>query len=61
MDAYKRGMILESKVREREENMREQERKWGAAKGSSLAALCSSVRAMGVEFEWSDPPLSCVL
>jgi len=27
MDAYKRGMILESKVREREENMREQERK----------------------------------
>jgi len=46
---------------EKVQNVRDQERKWGAAKGSNSAALCSSVRAMRIEFEWSDPPPSCML
>ena len=49
MDAYKRGMILESKVERDEsgEKCREQERKWRAA----MAAAASAARELGVEFE----------
>jgi hypothetical protein len=41
MDAYKRGMILESKVERDEsgEKCREQERKWRAAMAAALLPL----------------------